>query len=57
MIIKKLSSRSSLSDLYQNTDPFTEIENSFRGSYTSLPDDMDIQKASSNTPSTARNSK
>ena len=44
--------QSSLSDLLQNTTPFTESKNSLLGSNVSLIDEMEIQGAFSSASST-----
>ena len=49
-----ISPRSSLSDVSQNTSPFTEVKNSFYGPNTSRNDKLEIDEASSKDPSTVR---
>ena len=56
MVIKKpVSPHSSLSDVSQNTTPFTEVEDSSHGSNVSLNDELEIQGASRSAPSTVKN--
>ena len=55
MIMKELSSQSSLFHLSQNTNPIAEIKSSSHGSYISVAIEIETLEACGSAPPTAQN--